>query len=129
MKRRLKFWLKVAVSLAALAGVAALFLYSQVVLPAERMDALVQAGGEGMSDQEVREICHDCLRWIDHHEALLILIEIGDESSIPFLIRSLNRLRDTQMCPKDHCIEALENITGERFGEDIDAWNTWYEER
>jgi len=82
-----------------------------------------------LEDEELRVLCHKLIRWTPHHDAHLNLMRVGDESSLPFLIRSLKRMKGNRMCIKDHCVDALKNISGEDFGDDAEAWERWADRR
>ena len=66
------------------------------------------------------------------HDAYIDLIRVGDESSVPFLIRSLKwhpRSPDGSMvCTKGHCLEALERITNNNPGYEYEDWKRWWRE-
>ena len=82
---------------------------------------------ENATSEEQREVAHKVLRFPlgNHHDAYQILVEIGNESSIPYL---LNRLKDydhdndIRECTETHCLEALREITGKDFGFDFEKW-------
>jgi len=88
---------------------------------------------ESMSPAEQRKVLHRILRWPGmHHDAYIALIEVGDETSVPFLIRSLQwQPRSTgglMICTKAHCLEALRKISSEDVGTEYEDWAAWWEE-
>lgn len=132
MKKRAKHISYTVLSLVLVLAVIGLLVFFQLFRPHLRFAAesdKAQMGDSSLSQTEWRDLCHDCIRWRDHHDAYLRLIEVGDDTSIPYLIDGLNRLGDTQMCSRSHCIEALETISGEKFGGDVSAWENWYADR
>jgi len=86
-----------------------------------------------LSPAEQRKVLHRILRWPGvHHDAYIALIEVGEETSVPFLIKSLQwqpRTPDGLMvCTKGHCLEALKRITGADAGIEYEDWAAWWEE-
>lgn len=90
---------------------------------------LRQAGPDGR-----RQLAHRILSLavpIEYqHDALVILIREGDRSSIPFLIRELARLEAENPgaevpCFTNHCVDALQNITGAKAGGTSRDWQRW----
>lgn len=67
------------------------------------------------------------------HDACIALIEVGDPSSTPHLIRVLSVFtekdgdKQSHVCTWGHCIQALERITGQRLGYSYDSWRGWWE--
>jgi hypothetical protein len=88
---------------------------------------------QNSTEAELREAAHNALRWTTNHDALINLMDCGDQSSIPVLIRSMRRIPAHQVesgmieCTWDHCRDALKTITGEDFAYDADRWQAWYE--
>ncbi len=126
IKKRLTVWLKVLGILAGLAATALGIYYHQVIHPKRVVMRLHQEGVE-LSPQEWREVYHDAIRWGGDHDSFLGLMSVGDESSIPHLIRVLEDMPGPMGCTKDHCIDALRAITGEDLGEDAASWKQWDE--
>ncbi len=66
-------------------------------------------------------------------DACIYLVDIGDESSVPFLIEGLRRnpispngsMIDTRWA----CLAALEHITGHKLGRTTRAWERWWSKR
>ena len=108
---------------------AAAVFYTQYYQPRKKFSELAKSNQSSISDSEWRDACHDCIRWENHHDSYLILIEKGNDTSIPYLIRGLKRMEDSHMCTKEHCIEALETISGKDYGDDIHSWKTWYSQQ
>jgi hypothetical protein len=63
------------------------------------------------------------------HDPCVHLIEIGDATSVPHLIGALKYFPDREekeiVCTWDHCVEALEKITGDHPGVSYSAWRRW----
>ena len=68
------------------------------------------------------------------HDACLELKGVGGPSSIPALIYSLKLYPPFRgangysgmVCTTSHCLEALQAITGQRFGADAAEWERWW---
>lgn len=118
--------LRLLLALFILALSCAGIFYHQVIRPKRIVQNLWQEDLR-WSDEELRVRFHAATRWIPDHDSLLGLMRVGDESSIPILIRNLEQLEDHQGCSKEHCIDALKKITGENFGKDEVAWQQWAE--
>lgn len=84
---------------------------------------------------ERREAIHRLIAWNPSHGGFLLLEEVGDDSSIPLLIRNIRRIPEAEAkagvveCTWSHCRDALVAITGEDFGYDAKKWQAWYENR
>ncbi len=90
-----------------------------------------QLNGEAVSQSELREAAHASIRWLPNHDAFITLTEVGDETSVRSLIRSLRFVPQDDSgisCAFLHCRDALKQITGEDFGFDADAWERWWAE-
>jgi hypothetical protein len=79
-----------------------------------------------------REACHQAIRWFPPagHDAYIRLAFVGDETSVPRLIRALRWAPDGANgweCTWSHCCEALSAITNQKPGYSYKAWRTWYE--
>jgi hypothetical protein len=70
------------------------------------------------------------------HDACMMLTEVGDASSVPHLIRALRFFGSTELplpegagivCTQQHCVDALEHITGEKPGISYGSWKRWWE--
>lgn len=57
------------------------------------------------------------------HDPCIMLAQVGDETSVPHLIRALERKRP-MTC--SHCWEVLEEITNNRPGDRREAWERWW---
>jgi len=80
----------------------------------------------------VRQACHTVIRWFPPagHDAYIRLAFVGDETSVPRLIRALRWAPDPDggwECTWSHCCEALSAITNQAPGYSYKAWRTWYE--
>jgi hypothetical protein len=67
------------------------------------------------------------------HDSCLYLIDIGDHSSVPFLIHAL-RLEPltptgSMVCTRRHCLEALQTITHQTLGSTTEAWERWWSQK
>jgi hypothetical protein len=97
------------------------------VLAAAFALALVPAAAEPSYTTLVeREQLHDDLdraRSADEVEgACRRLVDVGNASSVPHLIRALRR------SPENACVEALKRITGVDVGTTYPAWEAWWNE-
>jgi hypothetical protein len=74
----------------------------------------------------MRAILHYGISQGGGHDTVLALIHYGDQSSIPYLIGFLDRHHDCSTngipCYVDHCREALEKISGEKYGYCANDW-------
>ena len=70
------------------------------------------------------------------HDACIQLAEVGDQSSIPHLIRALRFFGDAELplpdrvgiiCTQQHCVDALESLTGATVGISYQSWKHWWE--
>ncbi len=70
------------------------------------------------------------------HDACGGLFYVGDESSVPHLIRVLKFFGDAELplppgvglvCTQWHCVGALEKITGVKVGVSYASWKRWWE--
>lgn len=86
---------------------------------------------ETASPKEKRELAHRalCRPNLRHHDAFVVLVEVGNEESVPYLLDWLKSQGDIQGdavgCARAHCIEALEKITGKKLGCDYEDWKDW----
>jgi hypothetical protein len=70
------------------------------------------------------------------HDSCLALVNVGDASSVPRLIRALSFLPDVEIkgtrmgiiCTQAHCVAALERITGVKVGVSYSSWKRWWDE-
>lgn len=97
---------------------------------AEEMDEAI-AWFHSLSSPQKRRIAHRALARPkgNHHDALIVLTDHGDQSSIPYLLdwlKAQGELRgDGIVCTRSHCIEALEKITGKKLGYNYSTWKDW----
>ncbi len=69
------------------------------------------------------------------HDACLSLVQGGgDKNSVPHLIAALRSFGDVEpgprdgiICTQEHCVRALERITGAKVGYSYSSWKRWYE--
>lgn len=60
------------------------------------------------------------------HDEYLYLMDIGDESSVPYMIWSLWWMPEKRACTHDHGLEALTYITNHSAASTQVAWVRWY---
>lgn len=89
------------------------------------------------SQGERRDACHRALTREDgnHHDAFIYLAQVGNKSSVPLLIRALrwhppfeHEGRQLIECTTAHCRDALNSLTGEKFGTSAERWKQWWDE-
>jgi hypothetical protein len=124
MTRRFKRGLRWVIMVGCLALAGAGAYYHQVIGP-KRVVSRLDLSQAHHSPAELRKVYHAAIRWGHDHDALLGLIGVGDDSSVSHLIRCLENMPDPCGCSKNHCIDALEIITGEDFGDDVEEWKRW----
>ena len=124
--------LLVALAAAAFAFAAlSLFLYYQWWVPNQRLKDLQWMNAAGNNDlKEAAQRVLTCPVG-GHHDAFLLLSEVGDAESIPYLLWGLRWLPDTPKggvmpCTKAHCLEALRRITGHNAGLNYSDWAEWW---
>jgi len=70
------------------------------------------------------------------HDACGSLMDVGDASSVPHLIRVLRFFGDAELplppgvglvCTHWHCVNALEKITGAKVGISYASWKRWWD--
>ncbi|MBW2194698.1 MAG: hypothetical protein JRF37_03755 [Deltaproteobacteria bacterium] len=113
------------------------FMIAIVIIVTFSIDMLIMRNAlqdkdwwEKSSPYEKRQLAHRVLkRPISfHHDAFIILIEHGNEESIPYLLNGLkwydffNRDDDFMECTKIHCLDALRKITGKDLGTKYSDW-------
>ena len=124
-----------AVVLLCSAGLAVPHSHTQRVVADQ---ALLLAGmnqlsyGPSYDSDHTRQVCHRVLRMRDgnHHDAFLMLRDCGDLSSVPYLVRALRwhpAGANGMECTTTHGMQALEAITHQHFGLDLNAWEQWSE--
>lgn len=119
--------------------VLSIFIMMFIIIAAFFIDQLILQNAlqdvteiENLSPEDKRKIAHRVLkRPISfHHDAYIILIEYGNEESIPYLLNGLkwydffNHDGDFTACTKDHCLEALRRITGKDLGTNYSDWKS-----
>lgn len=128
MSRRLSIWL--ASALLALLAVSSVCYYRFVIWPHDNYREVCD--NPDSTDEEVREAIHRLIAWNKSHDGFIMLESIGDETSVPLLIRSLARAPEDDRksghveCTWGHCKDALVAITGEDFGYDVEKWRSWH---
>ncbi len=92
----------------------------------------VAGNDTGESVEVTRARCHHALESPgDWHDVFATLIEIGDRSSVPYLIDALKSAPAPNdgggiECTWTHCETALRRITNTSFGLDVNAWQRWW---
>ena len=131
MSRRSIIWLVTAmVLLLALSGVG---YYRMVIWPRENFRQVCE--DPDATKDELRDAIHRLIAWNPSHDGFIFLEKVGDDSSIPLLIRNIRRIPEADAkagvveCTWGHCREALVALTGEDFGYDAEKWQAWYENR
>lgn len=121
------------VSTAMLLTVAASFALSfrSAQLASAELNDIVYRQGSAPDADRLRQLCHRIIscRFSNHHDAFALLIDCGDSSSIPYLIKALRWHQPdggSGVCTDLHCVEALEKITGQHLRYDTEAWSRWY---
>lgn len=95
-------------------------------------DGLVAYRDVELSAEEQRARCHkELLLPGGHHDAFAQLIEVGDETSVPYLIGALRwapapKAGGGVECTWSHCEAALRRITNTSFGLGRKAWEQWW---
>ncbi len=131
MHRRHGIWISIA--LVALVIASGTCYYRFVIWPRENFRKVCE--NPKATKEDFREAIHQLIAWNESHDGFIMLKTVGDESSIPLLIRSLRRIPEDQRrsgsieCTWGHCHDALVAITGEDFGCDAEKWRVWYENR
>lgn len=130
MKRRRKWIIGILTAVVILAALGGGFFYFQVYRPIKEFREL-GASEEAIDEIRLRDAAHKVLRWVPDHDALVVLCDVADESSMPVLIRSLQRVprpdRDGGMiCTTDHCFQALRKASGQNLESDIETWEEWF---
>lgn len=130
MKRRRKWIIRTLTAVAILAALGGGFFYFQVYRPIKEFREL-GVSGEPSNENRIRDAAHKVLRWVPDHDALVVLCDVADESSIPVLIRSLQRVPrpdedGTMICTTDHCFQALRKASGQNLDSDIETWENWF---
>jgi hypothetical protein len=130
---KMKSWKKISLwtvgGLAITGTIAAGIIYTQVIKP--RADFRAACENSATTPDTLRDAAHHCLAWNVDHDAFLVLQDIGNDTSIPVLIRSLRRIPQEDVksgmieCTWGHCHDALVALTGEDLGFDPDRWQAW----
>lgn len=110
-----------------------IYIYASVWVPMQQMQD--EDWWDNASEDEIRDLCHKAIstRFGFHHDAFLALSEIGNAESVPLLIRAL-KWQDfpgengVMICTTDHCLMALNNLTGHDAGSSYQEWNIWWKE-
>ena len=126
--RRIMLAAGLVILLALLASAA--YVYLAIWLPNKRISSLEWWNSEPpVSCEEARETAQRVLRhsFGNHHDACLVLKECGDRESVPYLVEALQWLPPVgpggvMACPRAHCLDALEKITGLDAGTSHEDW-------
>ncbi len=131
MKRTRRWFLSVLVVALSACAVLAILLYHQWWVPNQRLKDLQWMDTASKDDlKEVAQRVLTCPVGV-HHDAFLVLFEVGDAESIPYLLAGLRWQPYTgkggvMPCTKAHCLEALRRITGHDAGLNYSDWATWW---
>lgn len=131
-KLRRLVWIatKSAVALALVAALTYGAWWWSVLRPYRQLREMMEIpAARAASSAELREAAHAALRFYcpAPHDVYLVLLDHGDASSVPVLIRSLRWQRHTppnglMNCEKSHCLEALRKLTGRDLGKNYEDW-------
>ncbi|MBK1881955.1 hypothetical protein JIN85_05985 [Luteolibacter pohnpeiensis] len=119
--------------MALLLAMSAFGYYRMVIWPRENFRQVCE--NPDSTEDELREAIHQLIAWNPNHEGFILLNSVGDDSSIPLLIRNIRRVPEADVtagkveCTWGHCRKALVALTGEDFGYDAEKWQAWYENR
>ncbi|MEP4077862.1 hypothetical protein [Haloferula sp.] len=128
MPKNLGVWLCLAALL--LLAVSGACYYRFVIWPRDHFREV--CNDPDSTDDECREAIHRMIAWNESHDGFVLLETLGDETSVPLLIRSLGRAPEEDRksgrveCTWGHCRDALIAITGEDFGYDVEKWRAWH---
>ena len=102
--------------------------YLLVARPVRRLHTIDPSAGP----VAIRQACHRAIRWYPPagHDAYIHLAFVGDETSVPRLIRAMRWAPCAENgweCTWSHCSQALCAITNQAPRPSYRAWRTWYE--
>jgi hypothetical protein len=129
-RRLLRKAIRISIISAIIAALAFGLWWWAVLRPYRRLQAMLEASASrAPSPAEFHAAAHDVLRFYcaDPHDAFIVLIDYGDSTSIPYLIRSLWWQGDTpphgvMICTKEHCLKALRKLTARNLGDNYEDW-------
>jgi len=111
------------------------WIYFALVVPNQQLAAFDGTNTDPEYAANMRKVSHKVLSsWIgNHHDAFLVLEQVGNHESIPYLIRALKMQQTADsdsvvICTTDHCVDCLQRLTGMNFGYEYEAWQKWWEE-
>jgi len=92
--------------------------------------------GDQASREKIRRACHKILSYRigNYHDAFIVIDEVGNKESIPYLIRALKSLHQWPLKNMDlgatveSCSVNLKYFTGMDFGDDYEKWENWWKE-
>lgn len=121
--------------LAVLGGLAAVLLAGLLyfIMPLiDARDLMMRGMREKIDPADMRACCHRVVSrmpWAGH-DCYITLSSIGDETSVPILIKALSWAPEEKLrvCTWGHCVEALCAITNQNPGNTDEAWRQWYEQ-
>jgi hypothetical protein len=129
MTKKQKFLTIISFIIFSIASVV-LFLYIETWIPNCKMRDINWY--EHASNEELRSVCHKVLRFPIglHHDAFIILTEVGNKDSVPIIIRSLKwqtpPKENMMVCTTGHALESLRSLTGKEFGFEPKKWEEWW---
>lgn len=114
------------------------WLYIEISLPNMQLQTAEWSSGNSLSQRaatKARTACHKVLshRFGNHHDAFVLLGNVGNTESIPYLINALQWQSPPHedgnvVCTTHHCISRLWELTGEWYGADYIKWKKWWNE-
>jgi hypothetical protein len=114
------------------------WLYIEISYPNIQLQTAEWSSGNPLSQRaatKARNAGHKVLshRFGNHHDAFVILGNVGNAESIPYLINALQwqsppHEDGSVVCTTHHCISRLRELTGEWYGTDYIKWKKWWDE-
>jgi len=112
-----------------------IWIYFELVVPNQQLTAFDSTNSDPEYVAHMRRVSHKVISsWIgNHHDAFLVLEQVGNHESIPYLIRAL-KMQETAdsdgvvICTAEHCVSCLQRLTGMNFGYEHYDWQKWWEE-
>ncbi len=112
-----------------------MWIYFELVVPNQQLIAFDSTNKDPEYMAHMRKVSHKVIgRWFgNHHDAFLVLEQVGNHESIPYLIRALKMQQTADsdgvvVCTTEHCVDCLHALTGMNFGYEYEEWQKWWEE-
>ena len=132
LKNRIFWLLMVTTTLLFSCG---FWIYFALVVPNLQLAEFDSTNKDPEYIAHMRTVSHKVIgSWIgNHHDAFLVLEQVGNHESIPYLIRALKMQQNADsdgvvICTAEHCVDCLQRLTGMNFGYEPDDWQKWWEE-